>query len=94
MVGDEQKGLYGKYSVQRVNDPTSKHADCKYFVLDLTHDRFARLAALYYADECAAEFPQLASDLRSLAETEHRKANTFARDTSSEHEDANAKRSE
>lgn len=41
-------GLYEKYRVER-NDPTGKHADCRYFVLDPQHDPVAREALILYA---------------------------------------------
>ena len=60
-------GIYYKYIVRRVHDPEGKHDRCKYFVLDLTHDKFAAAAARAYADACESEFPALAQDLRALA---------------------------
>lgn len=65
---DTERGLYRKYRVERLSDPTGKHADCDYYVLDLVHDRFARAALRAYADACEAEFPALAADLRKRAE--------------------------
>ena len=63
---DEQRGLYQKYDVRRINgtDPLSKHVDCEYFVLDLNHDPYAAFALRAYADACAERYPQLAADLR------------------------------
>ena len=60
---DEQRGFYRKYHVERLNDPTGKHSDCMYFVLDERHDKFAGAALRAYAAACAGEFPQLAKDL-------------------------------
>jgi hypothetical protein len=66
---DSTRGLYGKYSVKRT-DGTSEHGEkherCKYFVLDLTHDQFAKAALSAYAMACQKEFPTLALDLRAL----------------------------
>lgn len=66
------RGLYDKYFVERVNDPDGKHDECQYFVLDPAHDRFARTALYAYAWACEVEFPELARDLRSLANTGER----------------------
>lgn len=59
----------GKYRVERTDGssrPEGKHAACPYFVLDLTHDKFAAPALLAYADACEAEYPLLAADVRKL----------------------------
>jgi len=56
-------GLYSKYHVYRL-DESDKHNDCEYFVLDLTHDPFARIAIAAYALNCEAEYPELAQQLR------------------------------
>lgn len=70
MKPDTQRGVYEKFTVER-NDGSSsvggKHEFCRYFVLDLDHDRFSAPALLAYAEACAVEFPDLASDLRTLA---------------------------
>lgn len=61
---DEQQGCYRKYIVTRTDgDPTGKHADCEYFVLDLKHDPFARQALVTYAHCCAVSHPELSLDL-------------------------------
>ena len=60
----DNKGLYGKFRVSRVDgDPTGKHAECGYFVLDPMHDRAALLALEVYADATATTRPMLAADL-------------------------------
>lgn len=61
----EPAGLYTKFRVERLNDPTDKHKDCEYFVLDLNHDKFSKPALLAYADACEREYPELAADLRN-----------------------------
>lgn len=69
---DENTGLYGKFQVRRVDGrdaPGQKHADCEYFVLDLTHDRHAIPAIRAYAESCRHRFPALASDLERIANT-------------------------
>jgi len=62
---DSEQGLYRKYKVQRLHDPKRKHTNCHYFVLDADHDKFASVALLAYATACEAEFPHLATDIRS-----------------------------
>lgn len=67
---DASRGLYGKFYVRRVDGRDTvgeKHADCEYFVLDMTHDPHAAAALRAYADSCEAEFPALARDLRTKA---------------------------
>lgn len=65
---DRERGLYDKYRVERIDGRAEKHEGCAYFVLDLTHDKFAPAALAVYADQCEAEFPALARDLRRLVE--------------------------
>jgi len=62
---DQERGLYEKYTVFR-NDGSLKHKNCEYFVLDLTHDKHAKVAILSYAESCETEYPQLAQDLRNI----------------------------
>lgn len=68
--GDEPAGLHPKYLVLR-NDGSSrvggKHCECDYLVLDWTHDKFAVVAALAYADACEDAYPELAADIRARA---------------------------
>lgn len=59
--------LYEKYTVRRTDrkdEPGGKHERCVLFVLDLTHDHAACLAALAYAGVVEGTSPGLASDLR------------------------------
>lgn len=68
---DPQPGLYGKFWVRRTDGSSAreaKHAACTYFVLDWDHDPFAVPAARAYADACASTYPELAADLRKLAD--------------------------
>lgn len=63
-------GLYRKFVVTRTDGssaPGGKHADCNYFVLDLTHDVHAIPALKAYADSCRTELPLLAADLDTIA---------------------------
>lgn len=45
----DQTGLEGRYEVRKVDDPTGKHDQCRYFVLDPQHDPLAAAALRYYA---------------------------------------------
>lgn len=62
---DSKRGLYRKFTVTRHN-PSDKHNDCFYFVLDLDHDEFALASLATYAEACAEKYPMLASDLRGI----------------------------
>lgn len=69
---DRERGLYQKYRVERLNDATGKHRVCRYYVLDLTHDRFSAVALRAYAGACASEYPALARALQfQAALTDH-----------------------
>jgi hypothetical protein len=66
---DKNQGLYNKFTVSRTDGtdlPGQKHAGCKYFVLDLTHDPHAIPAIRAYADSCRVNFPALAKDIYDL----------------------------
>lgn len=66
-MNDKQRGLYAKYKpIERADAPNPKHEGCEYFVLDLTHDPFAKDAALMYAFLCKDKYPKLANDLAAL----------------------------
>lgn len=68
-----QIGLYDKFNVTRTDGksaPGQKHDGCEYFVLDLTHDPYARAAILAYACACEDHYPLLARDLRLKADKE------------------------
>jgi len=67
MIDKTKKGIYRKFTVTRTDGtdaPGRKHDGCRYFVLDLDHDRYAGPALQAYADACAEEYPVLAADLR------------------------------
>lgn len=60
-------GLYGKFHIERTDGRSAlgeKHEHCNYFVLDITHDKYAKDALLAYAKACEGEYPFLADDLR------------------------------
>jgi hypothetical protein len=66
-MSDKNIGLYEKFEVKRrdgTSEPGKKHHGCEYFVLDLTHDKYAADALEAYANACRAEYPELAKDLR------------------------------
>ena len=68
MNNDRDKGLYNKFTIIRndgQSEPEMKHHNCDYFVLDITHDKFAKNALIAYALACEGEYPQLARDIRS-----------------------------
>jgi len=65
-MNDAERGLYKKYDVRRADgssEPGGKHETCRYFVLDLVHDEFARPALEAYAKACREKYPALAADL-------------------------------
>ncbi len=66
---DISRGLYEKFRVER-NDgrsaPGEKHANCEYFVLDLTHDPHALPALTAYAESCKESHPVLSQELESM----------------------------
>lgn len=68
---DRARGLIGKFNVSR-NDgadaPGGRHTGCRYFVLDMTHDRHAAPALRAYAESCEADgYLELGKDLRAAA---------------------------
>jgi hypothetical protein len=70
-MGKREVGLYNKFFVERTDGtgaPGGKHHGCEYFVLDLTHDKFAKAALAAYANACRSEYPLLAADLRKKVE--------------------------
>lgn len=66
----DDSGFYDKYRVRRTDrsdEPGGKHEDCKYFVLDLTHDPYAVDALEAYGKACSIELPNLSKELLSWA---------------------------
>jgi hypothetical protein len=59
-IAEKDRGLEDRYRVAKVNDPTGKHDDCRYFVLDPQHDPFAVAALRAYAREAGGA---LAADI-------------------------------
>ena len=73
MTAEEKRatGLYDKYIVIRTDRshlPGGKHYGCRYYVLDMTHDKHAAAALLACAASCEEEYPALAADLRVEAD--------------------------
>ncbi len=62
-MGDN-RGLYGKYRVERVDGKPIAAA----FVLEYYKDKAARAALLAYAGACEDQNPKLSRDLRTMVE--------------------------
>ena len=65
------KGLTNKYTVYRRDNRDQqggKHHNCRYFVLDVSHDPFAIPAILAYAEACKEKKPVLSENLLEMAE--------------------------
>lgn len=68
---DKTKGLFNKFKVERTDGksaPGEKHADCSYFVLDVSCDPFAIPALMSYIRACEKQYPALARDLLKQAQ--------------------------
>ena len=61
-------GLESRYNVSKLNDPTGKHEECRYFVLDPQHDLYALQALKYYARIVEKAEPELSADLKAWTE--------------------------
>lgn len=62
-VPGKDRGLEKRYEVKRLNDPAKKHKDCKYFVLDPQHDKYALPALKGYAQSVLFEYPTLGREI-------------------------------
>lgn len=61
--------MFRKFEVTRTDGqsaPGQKHHNCKYFVLDLDHDPYAKAAMIAYATACMNTHPQLARDILAM----------------------------
>lgn len=70
ILGDPPEGLYEKFVVTRTDGRSAegeKHHQCRYFVIDLTHDLAAPAALRAYADVVEGRHPSFAADLRKEA---------------------------
>lgn len=68
-MGKTDVGIYEKFIVNRTDGtdkPGEKHENCRYFVLDLDHDKFAIPAIKAYAEACSEEYPVLSKELFSF----------------------------
>lgn len=66
-----EQSIENRYYVNRVDGrdaPGQKHHGCKYFVLDLNHDKHAIPALRAYKESCKETDPQLAIGLTHLLE--------------------------
>lgn len=61
-VDQRRRGLVNKYRVERA-DGTRIADEARFFVLRLDKDPYSAVAALAYAEACAATHPYLAADL-------------------------------
>lgn len=67
-MGNKNAGVFRKFIVKRTDGrdgPGQKHHGCAYFVLDLSHDRFAVAAIEAYANVCKTDYPSLSRDLKA-----------------------------
>ena len=67
----EDKGLVNKYTVYRRDgrdNQGDKHRNCRYFVLDVSHDPFAVPALRAYAEACKEKKPVLSAQLIDMAD--------------------------
>ena len=70
-MGDPSRGIYEKFDVKRTDgksEPGEKHYQCKYFVLDLKHDKHATTALRAYAASCKKDYPLLSIDLYKIVD--------------------------
>jgi len=69
-MSDKERGLYPKFRIERTDGKSAegeKHENCEYFVLDLTHDRYAIPALVEYARQCDRDgYRELAADLGAM----------------------------
>lgn len=62
----EEQGIFKKFEVRRTDGSDAKngkHHRCRYFVLDMDHDKHAEPALAAYAASVAASHPKLAAQL-------------------------------
>ena len=67
----EDKELFNKYTVYRRDGRDKqgdKHRNCRYFVLDVSHDPFAVPALRAYAEACKEAKPVLSAQLIDMAD--------------------------
>ncbi|MBR7747417.1 hypothetical protein [Undibacterium baiyunense] len=62
----EQQGMFSKFHVERVDGSSAKggkHHGCRYWVLDLDHDKHAPAAMRGYAEDCKETHPILSAEI-------------------------------
>ena len=62
----EQQGMFSKFHVERVDGSSAKggkHHGCRYWVLDLDHDKHAPAAMRGYAEDCKETHPVLSAEI-------------------------------
>lgn len=65
-VNQQRAGVYRKFNVSRTDGrdkPGGDRHGAEYFVLDVTHDKFAKPALAAYAAACRNDYPALADDM-------------------------------
>lgn len=65
-VNQQHAGVYRKFNVSRTDgrdQPGNDRHGAEYFVLDVTHDKFAKPALAAYAAACRNDYPALADDM-------------------------------
>ena len=65
-VNQQRAGVYRKFNVSRTDgrdQPGGDRHGAEYFVLDVTHDKFAKPALAAYAAACRNDYPALADDM-------------------------------
>lgn len=65
-VNQQRAGVYRKFNVSRTDGRDLAGGDrhgAEYFVLDVTHDRFAKPALAAYAAACRGDYPSLSDDM-------------------------------
>jgi cation transport regulator ChaC len=68
-LSHKEIGLYSKFYIERVDgrdQPGGDRENAIYYVLDLVHDEFAKVAMAAYAEACIAKYPLLAQDIQKL----------------------------
>lgn len=65
-ANQQRAGVYRKFNVSRTDGrdlPGGDRHGAEYFVLDVTHDKFAKPALAAYAAACRNDYPALADDM-------------------------------
>lgn len=78
MSNNDEKVIYEKFTVRRTDGRDrlgEKHFGCRYFVLDITHDKHAIPALQAYAESCVKESPSLANGILEIIEEIANKTN-------------------